>query len=55
MRRSEDVAELRAQLREDANMDASFRALLVVSAIMASLGLEQNSVAPIIGAMVVAA
>jgi uncharacterized membrane protein len=54
MRRSEDVAELRAQLREDANMDASYHALLVVSAIMASLGLEQNSVATIIGAMVVA-
>lgn len=38
----------------DARIDRDYFALLVVSAIVASLGLEQNSAATIIGAMVVA-
>jgi uncharacterized hydrophobic protein (TIGR00271 family) len=45
---------LQAQLLEDARLDGSYCALLVVAAIVASLGLEQNSAATIIGAMVVA-
>ena len=45
---------LQGQMRADAKMDPSYCALLVVSGIVASLGLEQNSAATIIGAMVVA-
>ncbi len=45
---------LSGQLRSDARVDRDYLALLVVAAIVASLGLEQNSPATIIGAMVVA-
>lgn len=54
MRRTEEILKLQGQMRADAKLDASYCALLVVAAIVASLGLEQNSAATIIGAMVVA-
>jgi|HubBroStandDraft_2_1064218.scaffolds.fasta_scaffold210927_2 uncharacterized hydrophobic protein (TIGR00271 family) len=49
-----EVDALRERMASDARMDRSYVALLVVAAVMASLGLEQNSAATIIGAMVVA-
>lgn len=49
-----EVAALRERMASDAKLDRSYFALLIVAAIMASLGLEQNSAATIIGAMVVA-
>jgi uncharacterized hydrophobic protein (TIGR00271 family) len=48
------VAQLTGQLDEDCRFDRGYLALLVGSALMASFGLEQNSAATIIGAMVVA-
>jgi uncharacterized hydrophobic protein (TIGR00271 family) len=53
-RSSEEVAVLDGKLRSDARIDRAYLALLVVASIVASLGLEQNSTATIIGAMVVA-
>jgi uncharacterized hydrophobic protein (TIGR00271 family) len=49
-----EVAALDEKLRSDARMDRAYLALLIVAALVASLGLEQNSTATIIGAMVVA-
>ncbi len=53
-----DAAQANVALREtleaDGRADRDFAALLLVAAIVASLGLEQNSPATIIGAMVVA-
>jgi uncharacterized hydrophobic protein (TIGR00271 family) len=53
-RSPEEVAALDDKLRSDARMDRAYLALLIVASIVASLGLEQNSAATIIGAMVVA-
>jgi len=53
-RTPDEVASLDAKLLSDARLDRAYLALLVVAAFVASLGLEQNSVATIIGAMVVA-
>jgi uncharacterized hydrophobic protein (TIGR00271 family) len=53
-RSAEEVAALDAKLHDDARMDRAYLALLVVAAFVAALGLEQNSAATIIGAMVVA-
>lgn len=48
------AAELTLQLDQDVRLDRSYLALLVGAALMAAIGLEQNSAATIIGAMVVA-
>lgn len=50
----EKVQELTDSMVRDSQMDKGYLALLIVAAIVASLGLEQNSAATIIGAMVVA-
>jgi uncharacterized hydrophobic protein (TIGR00271 family) len=49
-----DVDAMRERMASDAKLDRSYLALLIVAAVMATLGLEQNSAATIIGAMVVA-
>jgi uncharacterized membrane protein len=46
-----EVDALRERMLSDARLDRSYLALLIVAAVMASLGLEQNSAATIIGAM----
>jgi uncharacterized hydrophobic protein (TIGR00271 family) len=51
---ADEVDALRERMLSDARLDRSYLALLIVAAVMATLGLEQNSAATIIGAMVVA-
>jgi uncharacterized hydrophobic protein (TIGR00271 family) len=48
------VEHLTQQLLEDSQLDRGYLVLLIGAALMASIGLEQNSAATIIGAMVIA-
>jgi uncharacterized hydrophobic protein (TIGR00271 family) len=50
----ENVAEFGERMLADVRIDRGYLALLIGAALMASFGLEQNSAATIIGAMVIA-